>query len=149
MKKYLIIIMCIILSCAVLFGIWWLDNTRTIEKMTNYSSASKYAYSLSETNNEIKLTIYAYGEELVKTVTIYQLDNSNKVNNIVYERHYENKLQANTHLKSDEGNMDNAKVENNVVVGTLNTRTIDNMGQSKADLLNEFNKYKDIWTEIK
>lgn len=149
MKKKLIIIVFIIIIICILGGIWWIDNTKIIEPMTNYSSASKLAYNLNESNNEIQLTLYSFTKELVKTVNIYQFDEEGKVKNIILEKHYETKLQAKNYFKDDKQNMDNAKVKDNVVIGTVNTTAIDSIGKSKVDLLNDFKILKDILIEIK
>ena len=114
MKKRNVIILSILLILTLIVIYLYVDYTRIIENVTDYSVDQKWAYSLEDTKNEVIFTLYQKFEPQVKNITIYKIEN-NVVKSINYEQHYINKLNAlyQSTLKND--NTTNVKVKDNVV----------------------------------
>jgi len=145
MKNKKIIIISI-LAIIVIIGIYvYNDYTRIIENVTNYSTGGKWAYSLNDTGSEVIYTLYQKIEPQVKNVTIYKIDN-NIVEDITYEQHYTNKLNALNGSKQNITNATNVTVINNIVY--YKPISSAEVGMTKDELMNNFTALEKIYNKI-
>lgn len=116
----------IIVLIALAVVLYFLDITREIENLSDelkqmaidkdIKNGFPFAYSMNLNENEVKLTLYS-NEEVVKDVITFNIvDGVAKSHE--YERHFKTKSQAN-HYSKDYTWINNIKVENNIVKGSL------------------------------
>lgn len=141
-KRIVIIAIIVVVLIMIAIGIvWWTDYTKILEEPKYLGSIDDRKYSIEEKDDKVYVTIYLGktpdGEQyhLLKNVSIYKFVD-NKVSEMVYEKHYQNKLQANGYLKTVEDNIQNPKVRDNIIYGTWDVSKMNNI--TKEELIKAF-----------
>ena len=147
-KKFLTIFICVIL-CIAFIGIWFIAGvtwfyydaryvehlpgeiiTIQIERQNSGIESNQIAYSITELEDKITVTIYS-SEDPIKTMYIYNLEND-IVKSCTAEVHYSTKNGA----RNNTLDLTKKERKDNVITGIVSS---DDIGKKSAEIIDKYN----------